>query len=288
MATKKTKRKNPKRKAAAKRKNPTKRRSAARRKNPSKRRTAARRKNPTKRRSAARRKNPSKRRAAPRRTNARKAPRRRNAKRRTRRKNPGWGNLETGLMGLAAGTAAALVSSWINDSPLGNRGPTAQNASLLVEGAAAVYFIESPAILSGVLVGLFLVPIAKFVYNAAPFLANPRPMGPPMLPAGTTVVVGPSADAAPPAVVVNPDGSTSPVAAATMSALHRANIRYLGAMDRRYGGIGALHRPNMGALHRPNVGSLHRPAIGALHEGGMGNATISRSSHRAAGRTART
>jgi hypothetical protein len=265
---KKAKRKaNPKKRTAARRKTNPKKRTAARRKSNPKRRTAARRKSNPKRRTAARRKsNPTRR--------APKAARRRKNGRRTRRKNPGWGNLEVGFMALAAGTGAALLSSWINDAPLGNRGPVAQNGTLLLEGAIATYFIESPAILGGVLVGLFLVPIAKFVYNAAPALANPRPMGLPMAPA--------AAAAAPAVVVVNPDGSTTVAAPATMSALHRGNIGYLNAMDARYGAraIGALHR-GVGALHR-GVGALHRPAMGmgALHRGStMGAVTISRSAH---------
>jgi hypothetical protein len=236
MATKK-------RKSAKKKTNPKRRRARARASNPPKRRrkravNAPKRRrarrasavNPTRRRSRARAKNP---------------PRRR---RRARRSNPGFGNLMLAASALGAGVLSAVVSSWINDGPLGNASPAIQNLALLGEGLAAVYYVENPAYLGGIVVGLGLVTAGNLVYSVFPALAAPTPM--------TMGGRGPSTTAGP------------------MGALHRNNVRQLRALDksmarkhRRAGlGMGALHE-NLGALH---MGALH-PNMGALHRNdGMG------------------
>jgi hypothetical protein len=149
---------------------------------------------------------------------------------------------------LGAGVAAAVVSSWINDGPLGNASPAIQNLALVGEGLAAIYYVENPAHLGGIIVGLGLVTAGNLVYSIFPGLAAPTPM--------TLGGRGaPSTNAGP------------------MGALHQQNVRQLRALDknmqrkhRRAGlGIGTLHT-NLGALH---MGTLHR-GMGALHANDMG------------------
>ncbi len=215
MAKKKAKRKNPKRRTAHRR-NP--KRKAAKRRNPAKRRTA--RRNP--KRTTHRRRNPAR--------VAAHRPRRRNSRRR-RRSNPGWSNGTTALAALAAGVGAAVASSWINDGPLGNSGQAMQNLALVLEGAAAIYWIENEAIMSGVVVGLGLVQAGNLIYSVFPTLAAPG--------ASAVVVAG----------------------GPSMGALHKRTVRKLRGFD---GKIAALHR-GYGALHS-GYGTLHRN-MGALHRG---------------------
>jgi hypothetical protein len=150
-------------------------------------------------------------------------------------------------MALLAGAGAAVAASFINDGPLGNRGPNVQNIVLAGEVLAAVYYIQNPMLLGGVVVGLTLVPVAAMIYKMVPQLAAPAAMGPPPpLPPGTTVVMTP-----PPA---------------TMSALHKGNIARMRGLDRR---MAALHAGRgMGALHRGNIAALHNGTIGTMHVSG--------------------
>ncbi len=284
MAKKKTKRnpkrkahhrKNPKRVAAgrkaarARKRNP--KRTHARKRNP--KRTHARKRNPT--RTHARKRNPAR---------AAKRPRRRNAHHRRRRNNPGWSNVKSAFFAALAGGAAALGSSWINDGPLGNASPTTQNLALVAEAAAAVYWLEDPVILGGVVVGLTLVPVANLFYSLLPGMANPGPMmGPP---AGGVVAL----------IHIVSDGSMGPAAngnggaaVVTMSALHRKSVAALRHVDKKMatlhrGSIGALHT-GIAALHRGKVATLHRAAVGTLHAnvGALHAASGARSTMRALG-----
>ncbi len=281
MAKKKTKR-NPKRKA---RKNPKRvaaGRKAARARARNPKRTHARKRNP--KRTHARKRNPKRthaRKRNPKKNAASHRPRRRNAHRR-RRHNPGWSNVKSAFFAALAGGAAALGSSWINDGPLGNASPTTQNLALVAEAAAAVYWLEDPVILGGVVVGLTLVPVANLFYSLLPGMANPGPMmGPP---AGGVVVV--SDGSMGPAANGNGNGGAAVV---TMSALHRKSVAALRHVDKKMatlhrGSIGALHT-GIAALHRGKVATLHRAAVGTLHAnvGALHAASGARSTMRALG-----
>jgi hypothetical protein len=218
-------------KKTAKRKNPGKRRA---KRNPATTPRKRRRKNPA---SAA----PRRRRAAKRNPTRARA-RRRNGRRRSR-KNPGWSNTSTAFMALAAGVGAAVVSSWVSDGPLGRSSTAVQNLALILEGAAAIYWIENPAVLGGVIVGLGLVQAGDLIYQVFPTLAAPTPgMG----------MGGPAAGATP----------------ATMGTLHRRTVQKIRGIDQ---GMATLHRGgSMGTLHR-GMGQLHRgQPMGAMQNYRLG------------------
>ena len=226
---KKPAKKNPKRSSA--------KRKTAPKKNPSKKRTA--------KRSSA--KNPH--------HGTKKKTRRKNP--RPRRKNPGWGGVKTAFMALAVGTGAAIASSWISDGPLGNQTTTVQTLALVAEAAAAVYYVEDPAIMAAIVVGLGAVQVGHAAYQLFPGLASPAPMGAPA--AAPAVAGGATPNALPAAAAA---GAT--VVPITMGALHRRAVRKLRGLDQT---MGALH-PNLGALHAGIAALHHGDGMGALHPGG--------------------
>jgi hypothetical protein len=216
MAKKKTARKrNPKRRRAKRAVNPPKRRRAKRVNPPRRRRRRAASVNPPRRR---------------RRSASNPKRRRRNPRRRSSRRNPGWGNLGPAVKALLWGAGASILSSWINDGPLGGQSEGVQNLAMAGEFAAAVYYIDDPFALGGVVVGLGLVTVGNLIYGALPFLAAPQPM---------------MAAAPPP----------------TMQALHQKNLVHVRRADKQ---MAALHRGRgVGALHRA-IGALHRGEMGAM------------------------
>ena len=183
--------------------------------------------------------------------------------RRPTRKNPsmGWDGVKMGLLAAAVGGGAAVASSWLNDGPLGNRGPRTQGVAILVEAIAAALWITNPIVMAAAVVGISVVPVASVVYRFAPRLASPVPMGPPM----------PDANAPSTAVVVVSAGAppSGPPPATAVSALHQANIGKLRAVDKaisalhKGGSMGALHE-TLGALHHGQIAALHAPAMAAL------------------------
>jgi hypothetical protein len=224
MAKKKTARKrNPKRRRAKRAVNPPKRRRAKRANPPKRRRRRAAAVNPPRRRRAS---NPKRSRA------------RRNPSRRSSKRNPGWANLGSAVKALLWGAGASILSSWVNDGPLGAQSEGVQNLALAAEFAGAVYYIDDPFALGGVVVGLGLVTAGNLIYGALPFLSAPTPM------------------------LVASSGPT-------MAALHQKNLMKTRKIDK---GMAALHRGNMSGLHRA-MGALHRGEdMGALmhHEAQQG------------------
>jgi hypothetical protein len=239
MAKKKKKKaRNPKR-ASSRRRNP--KRARAKRRNPTRRR--AKRRNPTRRR-ASRRRNPA-RRASSRRTTRRNPSRRR---RRRTKSNPGWDNLASAGWALLAGLGAGIASAWISDGPLGNARPLVANLAIAGEVAAAVYWIDNPVILGGVVVGIGLAPVASLFLQ---FFGPQMGMG-----GGAGNGNGYAMQGGP------PQGGY----AVTMGKAHQAKVRKLRGMDKQ---MRALHKGGtMQALHK-GMGALHKgTAMQALHRGG--------------------
>jgi hypothetical protein len=164
---------------------------------------------------------------------------RRNPSRRMRRRNPGWGNVQSLFFALLAGGGAAIASAWIAEGPLAPASDGVQNFALLVEGAAAAYFLDDPIMATAAVVGIGVVQFTQLVYTVFPTLAAPPRM-----------FGGPAA--APGA------------GGGTLSALHMGNVARLRGMD---GQMSALHRgKGMGTLYNMNMKALHRgKAMGNMH-----------------------